>query len=344
MEKTLSIVVPSYNIERFIDRLMDSLTAPALCRPESGAGQAPMLRDDFEVLLVNDGSKDSTLQRAEEYSARFPENVRVINKGNGGHGSAVNAGILAASGQYVRALDGDDWVDSSALAALIEFLKGQKEPADAVICSYNTVNEKTGEVQRVTYSDLLTDRVLRPEEVLKKNVLYPYHSMIWRTKLLRDHEIMLDENCFYVDTEYILFPLPWARSFRYFPQPVYQYRIGGEDQSVSLVNYIRNRKQLKRVLLHLCQFSEEKKDEMTPEVRSYILNAVSWVHYTLFEALRKMEDHSKGAAELRGIDRSIFVISKDAYKSARPMVKAARLLGYSRVGTGISDLRNRFLK
>ena len=343
-EKVLSIVVPSYNIERFIDRLMESLTAPALRIKETDAGKVPVLQNDYEILLVNDGSVDSTQRRAEVYAALYPDHVRVINKANGGHGSALNAGILAASGKYVRALDGDDWVDPAALSRLICMLKTQQDPVDAVICSYNTVNENTEEIQLVSYNDLQPDKVLLPEEVLSKKTMYPYHSMVWRTELLREHGILLDENCFYVDTEYILFPLPWVHSFRYFPEPVYQYRVGGEDQSVSRTSYLRNRSQLKRVILHLCQFFEEKKDMMTPAACSYILNSISWIHYTLFEALRKMEDHKQGRLELRGVDRSILAVSRDVYDSARPVVKAARLLGYSRIGTGISDLRNRFLR
>ncbi len=331
--KVLSVVVPSYNIERFIDRLMDSLIR--------GMGNRT---DRVEILLVNDGSKDQTPVLARGYEERFPGCVRLLDKENGGHGSAINLGIREASGQYVRALDGDDWVDPEAFSAFLSFLETQDEPADMVICDYSTVNEKTGEVRRTSYENLPSGRILRPEEVLDPKVMYPYHAVVYRTELLRDCGLELDEHCFYVDTEYILFPIPEVRSFRHFPQPVYQYRIGGEDQSVSRASYIRNRKQLKRVLLHLCQFAEKEKDHMSPEAYRYVVNAVTWVHYTLFEALRVMEDHKQAAAELRGMDRSIFTVSKDIYRNARPVVKAARLLGYSRLGTGISDLRNRFLK
>ena len=332
-EKILSVVVPSYNIERFIDRLMDSLIR--------GMGENA---DRVEILLVNDGSSDRTPALARGYEERYPGCVRLLDKENGGHGSTINLGIREASGVYVRALDGDDWVDPEAFAALLTFLAGQDVQADMIICDYNTVNEKTGEVRRTSYEALPADRLLKPAEVLDPKVMYPYHSVVYRTELLRECGLLLDEHCFYVDTEYVLFPIPSVQSFRHFPQPVYQYRIGGEDQSVSRASYLRNRKQLKRVLLHLCQFAEKEKEGMSPAAYRYILNAVSWVHYTLFEAVRGMEDHKKAAEELRGVDRGIFAVSKDAYRSARPVVKAARLLGYSRLGTGISDLRNRFLK
>ena len=332
-DKILSVVVPSYNIAKYIDRLMDSLIR--------GTGNQT---GQVEILLVNDGSKDETSALARRYEEQFPGCVRLIDKENGGHGSAINRGIREASGAYIRALDGDDWVDPEAFSALIAFLASQDIPADMVICDYNTVNEKTGEIRRTSYGFLAADRLLKPAEVLDPKVMYPYHAVVYRTELLRECGLLLDEHSFYVDTEYVLFPVPSVQSFRHFPQPVYQYRIGGEDQSVSRASYIRNRKQLKRVLLHLCQFAEKEKNNMTPEAYRYITKSVSWVHYTLFEALRVMDDHRQAASELRGMDHSIFAVSKDIYRSARPVVKAARLLGYSRLGTGISDLRNRFLR
>ena len=332
-DKILSVVVPSYNIAKYIDRLMDSLIR--------GTGNQT---GQVEILLVNDGSKDETSALARRYEEQFPGCVRLIDKENGGHGSAINRGIREASGAYIRALDGDDWVDPEAFSALIAFLASQDIPADMVICDYNTVNEKTGEIRRTSYGFLAADRLLKSAEVLDPKVMYPYHAVVYRTELLRECGLLLDEHSFYVDTEYVLFPVPSVQSFRHFPQPVYQYRIGGEDQSVSRASYIRNRKQLKRVLLHLCQFAEKEKNNMTPEAYRYITKSVSWVHYTLFEALRVMDDHRQAASELRGMDHSIFAVSKDIYRSARPVVKAARLLGYSRLGTGISDLRNRFLR
>lgn len=331
--KILSVVVPAYNIAKYIDRLMDSLIR--------GTGNQT---DQVEILLVNDGSKDETPALARRYEEKFPGCVRLIDKENGGHGSTINRGIREASGAYIRALDGDDWVNPEAFSALVGFLASQDVPSDMIICDYNTVNEKTGEIRRISYETLPADRLLKPVEVLDPKVMYPYHSVVYRTELLRDCGLELDEHCFYVDTEYVLFPIPYVQSFRYFPQPVYQYRIGGEDQSVSRASYIRNRKQLKRVLLHLCQFAEKEKNNMSPEAYRYITNSVSWVHYTLFEALRIMDDHRQAAAELRGMDHSIFAVSKDMYRRARPVVKAARLLGYSRLGMGISDLRNRFLR
>ena len=110
MEKILSISVAAYNVEKYLDQLMQSVIA-------SGA------IDDLEVLIVNDGSKDGTADKAMEYQKKYPQSVRLIDKENGGHGSTINRGITEATGKYFRALDGDDWVHSEHLGKLVEKMK-----------------------------------------------------------------------------------------------------------------------------------------------------------------------------------------------------------------------------
>ena len=102
MEKILSVSIASYNVEKFIRKALDSC-----CIPE--------IMDRLEVIVVNDGSTDSTLEIAREYETKYPETFRVIDKINGGYGSTVNASIRVAAGRYFRLLDGDDWFDRDGL-------------------------------------------------------------------------------------------------------------------------------------------------------------------------------------------------------------------------------------
>ena len=114
--KVLSIIVPVYNTEKYLRRCLDSvLVQEAL----------PYL----ELIAVNDGSKDHSIDILREYQARFPENVVLIDKENGGHGSAVNAGIDAARGKYLRIVDADDWLDTASLPALLNALETAKAEA-----------------------------------------------------------------------------------------------------------------------------------------------------------------------------------------------------------------------
>ena len=134
MEKILSVSIASYNVEKFIRKALDSC-----CIPE--------IMDRLEVLVVNDGSTDSTLQIAREYEEKYPQTFRVIDKKNGGYGSTVNASIKAAKGKYFRLLDGDDWFDRDGLVRFIEELSEAQE--DMIVARFKRVFEEDGHEEGV---------------------------------------------------------------------------------------------------------------------------------------------------------------------------------------------------
>ena len=110
MNKIISFIIPSYNVEKYLSTALDSFLAGDVL-------------DKIEVLIVNDGSKDSTAAVANEYVEKYPETYRLINKQNGGHGSAINAGADAANGKFLKVIDADDWVVTDNLKELIKKLE-----------------------------------------------------------------------------------------------------------------------------------------------------------------------------------------------------------------------------
>ena len=113
--KILSIAIPVYNTEKYIKRCMDSILLKEII-------------DDIEIILVNDGSKDNSINIMNEYKDSYPQSVVVIDKENGGHGSTINAALTVASGKYFRVLDSDDWFDSIDFITFVKNLKNEKEP------------------------------------------------------------------------------------------------------------------------------------------------------------------------------------------------------------------------
>ena len=129
--KLLSVAIPSYNSEAYMRKCIDSLLAGG---------------EDVEILIVNDGSTDRTGVIADEYAARYPSIVKAIHKENGGHGSAVNAGLAQAAGLYFKVVDSDDWVKESAYFKILETLKDittGDSSLDMLISNF--VYEKEGE-------------------------------------------------------------------------------------------------------------------------------------------------------------------------------------------------------
>ena len=108
--KLLTIAMPSYNAEQYLPDTIPTILS---------AKNAHLI----DLLIVNDGSSDNTEEIAKKFERNYPDIVRVLNKPNGGHGSAVNAGIKNAYGTYFKVVDADDWVDTDNLDDLIEYLK-----------------------------------------------------------------------------------------------------------------------------------------------------------------------------------------------------------------------------
>ena len=104
----ISIIVPVYNAEKYIDRCMQSIYAQTMT--------------DYEIILVNDGSKDGSLTKCQEY-AQKDSRVKVIDKENGGAGSARNAGIEVATGEYLAFPDADDWFENDMFQELYDLAK-----------------------------------------------------------------------------------------------------------------------------------------------------------------------------------------------------------------------------
>ena len=263
--KLLSIAVPCYNSAAYMRKCIDSLLPGG---------------EDVEIIIVNDGSNDSTPDIAEEYRERYPGIIKVVNKENGGHGSAVNAGIEHARGLYFKVVDSDDWVSQSAYIRILdkikELLKSGKS-IDMFISNY--VYEKEGEkrkkVMKYTHTlpeeEIFTWKDVRHFRV-GQYILMP--SVIYRTNLLRDCGLKLPEHTFYVDNIFVFNPLPYVKTMYYMNVNFYRYFIGREDQSVNeqvMISRINQQITVNKLLVDY--YIAEKQHILTNgKVRKYMVN------------------------------------------------------------------------
>ena len=201
--------------------------------------------EEVEILIVDDGSKDATYEIGKELEEQYPTIVRVIHQENGGHGSAVNTGLREATGIYFKVVDSDDWVKEEGLLQVLELLKSMVKDGvnlDMLICNY--VYEKVGEKRKkvIHYRTTLPQNQLFTWDDVSHFKLGKYilmHSVIYRTKLLRDCGLKLPEHTFYVDNIYVYQPLPYVKTMYYMDLNLYRYFIGREDQSVNENNMMK---------------------------------------------------------------------------------------------------------
>ncbi|MBR7927749.1 glycosyltransferase family 2 protein [Aerococcaceae bacterium zg-ZUI334] len=251
--KILSVVIPSYNCAEYLLE-----TIPTFLDIDTS------LKERIEIIIVNDGSTDYTATVGEQFEQTNPNVVRLINKENGGHGSTINTGIKVAKGKYFKVVDGDDFVDSPNFEKLIRFLL--EIDVDQVVTPYVNFFETTNQRQVDGVLSVKEKQITSIDEFLKETGAIPaMHAIVYKTELLRDKGIQLYEHCFYVDMQYIVFPLQYVETVAYLNAPLYQYRLGNAGQSVSMASYVKNEKMHERVIKSLVEFINHAEMSMVKE-------------------------------------------------------------------------------
>ena len=242
MSKVLSVCVPSYNMEKYLNRCIDSFLVPEVL-------------DRLELIIVNDGSTDKTLSIANEYKAKYPQTIIVIDKPNGHYGSCVNASLKIATGKYFRIVDADDWVDSDALVEFINVL--DNIDVDCVCTQYTVHNFKTNTIT-VRKHDVPYDEILDLNSFQLPDSCFFMHVLTYATHLLKCIGYLQSEGVCYTDTEYSYIPLACSKNIYFVKISLYQYFYGRDDQSMSAVVLQKNLDHILKVLERI--LSEHAKD------------------------------------------------------------------------------------
>ena len=217
-------------------------------------------KTNFAVKFVihDDASTDNTAEIIRRYEKKYPDTFRVISKENGGHGSTINRGIGEAKGKYFKVVDGDDWVDQDGFAELIQRLKTCD--ADYVFTNYYEVNDVTGELNPVTFPEIRKEEQM-PFEMIANETRISMHALVLKTSILKENQIRLDEHSFYVDVEYILYPIPYVKNVIYFDIFVYMYRLAQVNQSVSMLGYQKHMQNHIDVIFHVLDYINAYKEK-----------------------------------------------------------------------------------
>lgn len=296
MEKVLSVCVAAYNVA---DTLRECLE--------------PFLRtevlDQLDIMIINDGSTDKTVQIAEEYVKQYPKTFRLIKKENGGWGSTVNMGIRKARGVYFKQLDGDDYYEPEALNQFVDYL--HTEPGDLVIAPYITYSAESREV--ITCEDCNpgceTGKTFALKEV---SGFSPFmHSLSVKTNLLRHGSVKITEHCFYTDTEFVLKACNQAYTVSFFDRPVYYYRRAAAGQSMSLDGFEKHYMEQYRVIEASLDYMHcyVKREEIRRIYDELLCGTCFWQYLILFY-ISATREHKKS---LKAFDQMLKEKAPDYY-------------------------------
>jgi glycosyltransferase involved in cell wall biosynthesis len=260
---TLTVGVPVFNMERLLPRCLASLLA----------GQN---LDGLEVLVVDDGSRDASLEVARSFEARFPGVVRVIAKENAGHGSVINRVIAEARGRYLRLVDSDDWVDPVNFARFLEKL--HHEDVDVVLTDFaEDWAHLDTLVEKPIYANIQPDTVHAFD--LLANARYGFQSWgpvlataTFRTDCLRRAQLRIDERIAYVDMEYCTLSLTHVERVKYFDLSVYRYFLGRPNQTVERSSFEKKYMQHEQVIFRIANYVENT--PLSEPKQQYIVNNI----------------------------------------------------------------------
>lgn len=301
MSKTLSIIVPSYNMEKFLPYCLDSLLVENH-------------RDLLEVLVVNDGSNDGTLRVAREYTDRYPELIRVIDKKNGNYGSCINAALPVAMGKYVKILDADDSFDTANFDEFLGFLS--RSDADLVLSDYEIINEKREHVRTVHYGFRINGSVPYANVCADKVFIdeIQMHAIAYRRTMLLDMGYRQTEGVSYTDQQWIFTPMIYVNTIAYFGKTVYRYLVGRVGQTMDPKVKARSMEHARINSFGLVSdFEAHRPNIRSMAVREYLYSRLAWYIKDIY-VFYIMHFNGGNAPILRKYDENLRNLSREVYE------------------------------
>ena len=203
----LSVIIPVYNVEAYLAKCLDSVILEG--------------ETDYEIILVNDGSTDSSPAIAEVYRARYPELIRVITTENMGLGSARNTGMAHANAELLYFLDSDDYLAEGGMRRILELCD-----RDFDLCLFDSVSVDPagrtlkdipgcGREEHITLSEY-------PELLLQIPNAW---NKIYRASLFRDHQILFPARAWFEDLRTVLKLYAFTDKILYVPEALHRYLI-----------------------------------------------------------------------------------------------------------------------
>lgn len=305
MEKILTIIIPTYNMEKYLDKCLTSLII-----------EDKELMNRLEVLVIIDGAKDRSSEIAHTYQDRYPDTFIVIDKENGNYGSCINRGLKEASGKYVKVLDADDSFETSSFELYLRHILSVD--ADLIISNYCIVNEN-GKITSTQDYNLPEKNVFNfdlsiAKILVKKNL--QMHAIAYKTLNLRNINYKQTEGISYTDQEWTYTPMQTVNKISYFKPVLYRYLVGRVGQTMDpnvLKKTIRQNEIC--VLRKLRDYTASTPNSYAIEYyltkMAYVSLYIVYRHYLLAYKDSDLEDLKSFEKELYAIDSKLLKMSDE---------------------------------
>ena len=249
MEKRFSIIICAYNIERYIKKAINSVLKQTY--------------DNYEILVFNDGSKDGTLKKMQEFEDN--EKVKIINSDvNIGLGAGRNTCMRHATGEYIIYLDGDDTLYENTTLEKIDKVLSRNTP-DICYFGVQYVEEETGKTKVYIPNE---DNSCKKARILC-DMHFAVSSKCWRRKFLQDNNITFIEKMYYEDMVYSIKAAILAEKLDFAEFPIYNY-LRNRRGSIMSTPTLQRCTDMYKMLSHVMELYEITPDEYKPYLLSFI--------------------------------------------------------------------------
>ena len=303
MKPIFSIIVPIYKVEKYLRKCIDSVLQQSY--------------DNFELILVDDGSPDDCPKICDEY-AKKDSRINVVHKKNGGLVSARNAGLEVAKGEYVFNLDGDDWIKSDALSIIYKKAIEKNNP-DVIVTNMTKVfDDREEEIPCLVPEGFYNKEKLRTE--IYPYMMYDYRKKFYtglifpsaggkiiKTKLLREHHCTDERIRMGEDNAYIFECAYYADSISFLDDHVYMYMQYDTSmvKSYDATRFDNNKILIEYITNHLSNL-DERIDFQLNAFRAYWLIMAVFHEAKCKQPLFKSKNHVKESVQdlklMHGID------------------------------------------
>lgn len=236
----LSIIIPVYNVDKYLQHCLDS------CLKQD--------EDDYEIIIVDDGSPDQSLSIIQEYASKYPR-IKYISQENQGLSVARNSGLRIAIGDYIWFVDSDDWIESDCLSHIFTELNG----IDILQLQYRKIYDNSKYNKDIYF---IVDGMKTGQEILKAGSLpTPAQFCIYRRDFLLANNLCFTPGIYHEDSEFKPRAVYWAKSIKSIDKVCYNYyqRTSG---SITSSFKIKNAVDLLYVMNNLYSFSKDKDEEI----------------------------------------------------------------------------------
>lgn len=272
----VSIIVPIYNVEKYLNKCLDSLINQTL--------------EDIQIILVNDGSVDNSGQIAKQYAQKYKEKILYLEKENGGLSDARNYGIPYATGEYIAFLDSDDYIEKNAYQEMYE--KAKEEDSDYVECDFiweypNKTKVDKKIICNYIGKDIENQELPANEKILidRKQMLSFVRVVAWnkliKRKIIVENNIQFPKGLRYEDVEFTYKLIPHLNKISYVNKPFIHYI----QRQNSIVNVQNERTaEIFTILENVINYYKENKiyEEYKTELE------YNYARYLLCSSLKRM--------------------------------------------------------